>query len=274
MKRLSISTIIGLGIGVLCVISGIYQAGSFRSFYNLPSIFIIIGGTTGAVITSFPPKQLKTLGAVIRKGFRKERVDFSKDIQTIVEISTYARSKGTLALEDLADQYASDPFLRKGILLIADGVSKESLVSSLKTEIYYMKKRHQSGHAMMDMIADSVTSLGLLGTYVGLIPMLEHLEDPASLGPLMAVELVSSFYGAFISYVVFGPLANRLKTMTADEVLRDTLIIEGLAAILEGQNPRAIEERMVSSLTKKQARKMGRRKANRDPIPLNSKGVA
>lgn len=274
MKRLSVSTVIGLGIGVMCVVMGIATSGNFRSFYNLPSLFIIVGGTVGAVVTSFPPKQLKMFVPVFLKGFRRQKADFGKDIQTIVRISTYARKKGTLALEDIAEEYRDDHFLYKGLLLIADGVGRETLIGNLKDEIYYMKKRHQSGYAMMDMVADSVTSLGLMGTYVGLIPMLQHLEDPASLGPLMAVELVSSFYGAFLSYVIFGPVAHRLRMMTADEVLRDTILLEGLAAVQEGQNPREIEERLMSALTMKQTRRMGSRKRGKDPIQVDFKESA
>lgn len=273
MKRMGLSTIIGLGIGALCVVIGIYQSGNFRSFYNLPSLLIIVGGTAGAVVTSFPPNKLRTLGPVIRKAFQKNKTDFVKDIQTIVEISELIRAKGILALESVSEKYKDDAFLYKGILLITDGYNKENLVADLKSEVFFMKKRHAVGHAMMDMIADSVTSLGLLGTYVGLIPMLEHLEDPASLGPLMAIELVSSFYGAFISYVIFGPLANRLKMMSSDEVLRDMLLMEGFVSILDGKNPRVIQEHLLSSLTKKQAKRLGR-KGKKELLNFNPKEVA
>ena len=273
LRRISISTFVGVGIGLFCVIYGINGAAeSLNSFINPPSFFIIVGGAVGSLITSFPAQKVKTLGAVIKSAFIHDQVNFSEDIQTIVEISQFARSKGTLALENKAEQYEKDHFLHKGVLLIADGVSKEYLVTSLKSEISHMKKRHATGHAMMNMIADSATSLGLLGTYIGLIPMLENLSDPASLGPLMALELVSSFYGAFISYVVFTPLANRLKAFSADEVLRNNLIIEGLVAVQEGQSPRVIEERLMGALTKKQAKKMIRKKDRKEPI--NFKEVA
>ncbi|HBM81308.1 MAG TPA: motility protein A, partial [Clostridiaceae bacterium] len=100
-----------------------------------------------------------------------------------------------------------DKFLKKGILLIIDGADKDQLRETLETEIYFMQQRHQKGHAMLDMIASTVTSLGLLGTYIGLIPMLVKLDDPTKLGPLMAIELVTSFYGAFFAYVIFSPMS-------------------------------------------------------------------
>ncbi|WP_159459738.1 motility protein A [Scatolibacter rhodanostii] len=267
-KGVSISTIIGLAIGMFCVVYGIMGAGHIGSFINAPSFFIIVGGSVGSVVTSFPGSKLKNFGAVLRSAFYTPKINLPKDIQTLVEISSFARSKGTLALENLADEYSHDAFLHKGILMIADGTSKETLVTNLKSEISYMKKRHTTGQAMVSMFGDNATSLGLLGTYIGLIPMLENLENPASLGPLMALELVSSFYGAFISYVVFTPLANRLKAFSADEVLRNNLIIDGLVSIQEGQSPRVVEERLLGALTKKEAKKMSKTKQKKDPIKL------
>ena len=267
-KIISISTIVGLGIGCYCVFSGILELGKLGSFINVPSLFIIVGGAVGSVVTSFPGNKLKTLGGVIKSAFVTNKINVAEDISTLVDISVFARSKGTLALESLAEEYEQDHFLHKGILMIADGVSKETLVSTLKSEISHMKKRHAVGHAMMDLTADSATSLGLLGTYIGLIPMLENLEDPASLGPMMAIELVSSFYGAFINYVLFAPLSRRLKTFSAEEVTRDELIIEGLVAIQEGQSPRVIEERLSGALTRKEAKRMSKKRGKKEPINL------
>ncbi|WP_042081646.1 motility protein A [Caproiciproducens sp. R1] len=272
MKKPAVSTIIGFGIGIFCIISSIKMSGNFSSFLNWPSVFITVGGTTGAVVVSFPPRKLRTLGHVMKKAFKKEQYDFVKDIQTIVSLSEIARSKGLLALEDSASKYADDEFLQKGILLIADGVGEDVLKKALRSEIYFAKKRHQDGHAMLDMIANTSTSLGLLGTYIGLIPMLENLEDPTKLGPLMAIELVTSFYGAFIAYVVFMPMSKRLKVMSTDEALRKEFLLEGLTSIMEGKNPRTIQENMISCLTKKDVKKMG--SVSKQIRELKMKGVA
>ena len=111
---------------------------------------------------------------------------------------------------------------------------------------------------MIDMIAATAPSLGLLGTYIGLIPMLQNLEDPTKLGPLMAIELVTSFYGAFLAYVIFGPMSKRLRSMSADEMTRKELFLEGLLAIEAKQNPRMIIETLTAYLTKKEAKSMKR----------------
>lgn len=252
MKRISWTSFFGLGLGLFFVIQGIIESHSAHLFWNVPSFLVIIGGTIASLIFSYPGAYLKTLPVVIAKGFKAQKLDYSKDIQNIVEISILARKNGVLSLENIAKDYDDDPFFQKGVQMIADGFSKDALMKQLKSEIYYMKQRHYIGIDMVDMIANTVTSLGLMGTYIGLIPMLNHLDDPASLGPLMALELVSSFYGCFISYVIFSPLARRLKGMNKAEILRNTLIMDGLCEVLEGKNPKLIEELLSVSLTKKQ----------------------
>lgn len=123
-------------------------------------------------------------------------------------------------------------------------MDEEQLRNLLEGSTYFMKQRHQKNASMFDMIGATAPALGLLGTYVGLIPMLNNLDDPASLGPMMALELVSSFYGAFIAYVIFSPLAKRLKNMSKEEVIRRDILIEGLASIQQGKNPNLIKEEL------------------------------
>jgi chemotaxis protein MotA len=238
------STWIGLIIGVGCIAISIMASGDIRTFLNLPSFCITIGGTVGAVVLSFPVDRLKTLRPVMKKAFINEKFDVEKDIDTIVSLAEITRKEGFLALEDTVDEITDDKFLKEGIMLIIDGADKDQLMESLQTEIYFMKQRHKKGWEMLDMIGSEVTSLGLVGTYVGLIPMLINLEDPTKLGPLMAIELVTSFYGAFLAYVIFLPMSKRLKVMNANEVTRKELFIEGLMAIEESQNPKVIRERL------------------------------
>ncbi len=238
------STLVGVIVGVSFVVGSVIVTGQPGSFWNLPSAFIIIGGTLGVVITSFPPHRLKTFGTVIKKAFEKHENDIEEDILTLVKFAELSRKEGLLALEDFVDEYTDDDFVKRGILLIVDGADEEQLRNSLEGATYFMKKRHQKGAAMLEMIAATSPALGLLGTYVGLIPMLNSIEDPATLGPMMALELVSSFYGAFIAYVIFSPLAKRLKFMSKEEESRRELLIEGLAAIQLGKNPKLIKEEL------------------------------
>ncbi len=235
---------VGLILGISFIVGSVIASGEPGSFWNLPSAFITIGGTLGAVIIAFPPARLKTLGAVIKKAFAKDQFDIKEDIFTLVAIAEVSRKEGLLALEDIVDQYTDDNFVKRGIQLIVDGADEEQLRNLLEGSTYFMKQRHQKGAAMLNMIAATAPALGLLGTYVGLIPMLNNLEDPTKLGPMMALELVSSFYGGFIAYIIFSPLAKRLKAMSGEEESRRELLIEGLAAIQQGKNPKLIKEEL------------------------------
>jgi len=231
------------------------MSGDIMTFLNWPSVFITIGGTLGALIVSFPLERIKKLPAIMKKTFVNEEFNLAADIESIVGLAEVARRNGLLALEGVIDQHTKNDFLKKGVLLLVDGVDRDHLRAFLQTEIYYMQQRHKKGYAMIDMIASTAPALGLLGTYIGLIPMLQNLEDPSKLGPLMAVELVTSFYGAFLAYVIFAPMSKKLKAMNEDEATRKEILTEGLTAIQEGRNPRLIREELTACLAKDPKRK-------------------
>jgi len=260
MRRISKLALVGFAIGIINILYSIKLSGDLSTFLNWPSVFITIGGTLGAVVVSFPWKRLKTLGAVMKKAFVNDKYDLKKDIDTIVALSEVFRREGLLALEEVIDQYTDDEFLKKGVLLLVDGADKDQLRTLLQSEIYFTQQRHRKGHAMLDMIASTAPSLGLLGTYIGLIPMLQNLEDPTKLGPLMAIELVTSFYGAFLAYIIFAPMSRRLKAMSEDEITRKELIIEGLTAIQEGKNPRIIRAELITCISKQDAKGMSQQR--------------
>ncbi|MBS5934352.1 MAG: MotA/TolQ/ExbB proton channel family protein [Clostridiales bacterium] len=241
MLKYGKSTFIGLIISISFVVGGMIATGHAQSFWNVPSAFIIMGGTAGAVVIAFPPKRLKTLVPVMKRSLKKDEFDIKEDILALVKIAEISRKSGVLSLEDSVGEYTDDPFIKKGVLLIVDGADEEQLRNLLEGSTYFMKQRHQNGAAMLSMIAATAPALGLLGTYVGLIPMLNSLDDPTTLGPMMALELVSSFYGAFIAYVIFSPMAKRLKLMSKDEESRRELLIEGLVSIQQGKNPNLLK---------------------------------
>lgn len=245
-KILGISTLVGLLINLGFMLSGVVSTRQPELFWNTPSFFIIIGGTLGAFVTAFPPDRLKTFGSVLKKAFTKNDFNIKEDISNLINLSEVSRREGLLALDDHLDEYFDDDFIKKGIMLIVDGADEEMLRNQLEGATYFMKKRHQKGASMLDMLAITAPALGLVGTYVGLIPMLTNVNDPNALGPMMALELVSSFYGGFLANVIFGPLAKRLKNMSREEVERRELLIEGLAAIQQGKNPKILKGELLA----------------------------
>ncbi|HKM33117.1 MAG TPA: MotA/TolQ/ExbB proton channel family protein [Lachnospiraceae bacterium] len=246
MLKLGKSAVVGLIISVGFVVGGVIATGMVGAFWNLPSAFIIVGGTVGSIVIAFPFKRLKTLGPVMKRALLKDNNDTKEDIITLVKLAELSRREGLLSLEEYVDQYTDDDFIKWGVMLIVDGSDEEQLRNLLEGSTYFMKQRHSKGSAMLGMIAATAPALGLLGTYVGLIPMLNSLDDPTILGPMMALELVSSFYGAFIAYVIFSPMSKRLKIMSQEEVSRREILIEGLACIQQGKNPRLIKDELLA----------------------------
>lgn len=267
MSRLSKSTLIGIIMNVTFMVSSIFISHHQKMFVNFPSLFITVGGTLGSCVMAFPPKRLKELWPTIKKAFTRDDYDVQEDINTLVTFSEISRREGLLTLEDIVEEHTDDEFIRRGIRLIVDGADEDQLRNALEGAMYFMKQRHQKGAALLDMIAATAPALGLLGTYVGLIPMLNSLDNPETLGPMMALELISSFYGSFIAYVLFSPLAKRLKIMSGEEESRKEVLIEGLAAIQQGKNPKLIREELYAYMNIKEEKEV----EDREPVRVGLK---
>ncbi len=273
-KSFALTTSLGLAGGIFCVALAIAEGGeeNIGLFINIPSLLIIVGGTICVLIMSFPFSVLRTLGSVMKQAFVLDKHEPLDDIETLVELCDVSRRKGLLALETFANE-TTDPFLKKGLNLLVDGGDREDVESALQREIQHSQRRHGDGIAMVSMIASTAPGLGLVGTYVGLIPMLVNMMDPDKLGPMMAIELVSSFYGGFIANVIFSPLAKRLQRNSAMEKARNVLLMDGLLAIRNGKNPRLLREELMSHLTKRQAAKgEAKRKGNAGDRSAGSSG--
>ncbi len=246
MKKISFTTLLGFLLGLGFIAAAMLESHQIELFWNLPSVYMILGGTFATLITVFPPARLKLFFPTMKRAFVHNKIDLRQDIEDIVELSKEVRSKGLMVLENLAQQHTDDKFLYEALLLMADGVNSEELKEHMEGVIYFTKKRHSKSAAMVDMVAAVAPSLGLVGTYVGLIPMLSNLDDPTSLGPMMAIELVSSFYGGLLANIVFGPIARRLKIIAAEEADRNEFVLVGLLSIHEGKNPKVIESNMMA----------------------------
>ena len=244
MSRFINTSFIGLILGVFFIISAMVTSGHVDLFYNVPSALMIFGGTAAAFVMAFPPKTLKTFGSVFLKAFRKDDYDLKGDIVSLIRCAEISRKNGLLALENHVDDLTRDEYLKMGIRYIIDGTDEEQLRNIMEGATHFMKLRHAKSAAMLNMIGATAPALGLLGTYVGLIPMLNNLDDPTTLGPMMALELVSSFYGAFVANIIFSPLGKKLVAMDKEEAFRRELLLEGLIGIQQGKNPSMIKEEL------------------------------
>lgn len=247
---MDLATIIGLVAGIFFIVWGI-GFGELASFVDIPSVLITVGGTFAATVIQYPASKLKEVIKVIVVAFRAREEDPAQLIQALVGYAVRARREGLLALESETNA-ATDPFLRKGLGLVVDGTDPEMVRSILETDISFLEERHKTGAQLLETVAFYAPAFGLVGTLIGLILMLGQLNDPTSIGPAMAVALLTTFYGSVMSNLIFLPLAGKLKVRSAEEILRKEVMIEGILAIQAGEGPSVITEKLNSFLAPKQ----------------------
>lgn len=244
---MDIMGILGVLLGFLSQIIGILMGGSLLDYWDPSSVFITIGGTFFAAMANYNFKTFKTIGKLYAIALSKDKSDFKNSIQTLIHLANVARKDGVLALESEAEALG-DEFLKKGILLVVDGSDPELVKNILQTELSFIEERHGNGQAMLNSMAAYAPAFGMAGTLIGLINMLRELDDPDSLGPAMAVALITTFYGVILANLCFTPIAGRLKEKTANEIMQKEMLIEGILSIQAGENPRVIEEKLKAFL--------------------------
>jgi chemotaxis protein MotA len=249
---LELGTLIGLILGTLFILASIFilgefQIGAWAEFFDAPGLMIVIGGSLAAGLISAKLKNFigsfKAVGII----FKPPVLDPAGAIDTVVQLANTARKEGVLALEESAANM-EDQFLKKGIMLIVDGTDPELVKGIMETELGYTDERHGGVASFYENLATYAPSWGMIGTMVGLILMLGQLEDPSTLGPMMAVALITTFYGCILANFFFNPIASKLKDISKEEILFKTVMVEGMLSIQAGENPRIIEEKLKSFL--------------------------
>lgn len=240
---MDIATIIGLILGIGFTVLGITSSGDLGAFWDAGSVMIVLGGTFAATLLAYPLSSLLSVGKVFQKAFLHKEVSVNNIIVDIIELANVARKEGLLSLEEYGAKL-DDEFLKKGIMLIVDGTDPELVRNILETELVFLEERHGQGQGMLEAMGAYAPAFGMIGTLIGLVNMLKDLDDPDTIGPSMAVALITTFYGSFLANVLFLPLAQKLKIRSKSEVLVKELMIEGLLSIQAGENPRIIEEKL------------------------------
>jgi chemotaxis protein MotA len=253
---LEITTALGIAIGLACIVATILLPGANISDYVDPaSVFIVLGGVIASTIVAYPMKTLKNLIKVMSKAFKARKIDLPNDIDMIINVANVARRESILAIEESVREL-NDPFFLKGALLVVDGIDPELVREVMEMELSYIKDRHSGSQAVILQMSSFSPAYGMIGTLIGLINMLGNLTDMDSLGPNMAIALVTTFYGVILANLVFTPIAKKLKMMGDDEILRDELLLEGILAIQAGENPTLIRERLNAFLPHSQLEKL------------------
>lgn len=240
------TTVLGMILAFGLVISGILSGSHLLIFLDVPAALIVFGGVTGATLVSFPPRQMVNFFRILRKAFVTQP-DPGTVIPYMMDLAARARREGILALEPLLKN-VEDSFLRKGLQLTVDGLEPESIREIMQTEISYLEDRHETGAAVLQTMGTLAPALGLVGTLIGLVQMLQKMSDPTTIGPAMAVGLVATFYGVISANLLFIPLANKLRHRSKEEILLRDVMLEGILCISKGENPRILAEKMNSYL--------------------------
>jgi len=251
MKRTDLLTPIGIFVGVTMILVGIFTKGGFASvttFLQITSVIIVLGGLLAALFVNFNLQEMKVTGRVLKEAFNRDEEDLRSLIQLFVRLSERARREGLLALETDLEE-VEDPFIKKGILLSVDGIEPEVINDILNAEITAIEERHARGRAVFEKAAEYAPAWGMIGTLIGLVLMLNNLTNPATLGPNMAVALLTTLYGTILANLVFQPIAGKLENKTDAEVFKKQVIIEGVIGVQSGQNPKILEEKLSAFLS-------------------------
>ncbi len=257
---MDIATLGGIGMCIGLVMFGIIQSGggpaAIASFIDIPSAIITIGGTIGCIITmnTIPDviKYIKAVGVVMKS----PTINEPETIKKVIELSNVARKEGLLALEEAA-QSLDEEFMKKGVLLIVDGTDPELVRGILETDLVCVEARHAKVIGFWEQMAAMGPAWGMIGTLIGLINMLGNLSDVSTVGPNMAVALITTLYGSLIANWLATPIANKMRNNNALESTLKEVMIEGLLSIQAGENPRVIEEKLKSFLSPEQRAAMG-----------------
>lgn len=248
---MDIASLIGL---VLClaltlwaIISGAGVSGLINNFVDGQSVMITLGGAFGAVLASNSLKDfiggLKSFTLI----FKSPTLNTPDMIQKIIDLSNVARKEGLLSLEEAASDL-DDQFMKKGILLIVDGTDPELVRAIMETELTSIEGRHKKKITFWENVGSMGPAWGMIGTLVGLVNMLQNMDDASSIGPAMSVALLTTLYGSLLANWICSPVANKLKANNAAEMMVKEITIEGLLSIQAGENPRVIEEKLKSFL--------------------------
>lgn len=240
----------GIGLVLMCgliTVSILMGGMGIGPYVDYPSIVIVCGGTLGAVLAAFPVAAIKEAMKAGKATLMPVKVDAAATVKLLEELSQRARREGLLSLEEAAEA-ADDEFLKRGLRMMVDGHEPSAIESVLFGEIDKLDERHKGSIAVYDAVAAYAPGMGLIGTLIGLVQMLQNMSDPTAIGPAMAVALLTTFYGAILANVFGTPLANKLKLRNAEEVAQKELIAQGLMSILGGENPRFMVERLNATL--------------------------
>ncbi len=246
--RFDLATVLGLVSGFGLLIGALTLGGSPGAFIDAPSFLIVIGGTFGITTMCFSLSEIARTPMVLMRAIIQTSPDAKFATYRMLRLAEIARKEGLLELDDILSDLDEEPFVRKALLMAVDGVPANEITAVLERDVDEMMRRHINAAGILRKAADVAPAMGLIGTLIGLVQMLGNLEDPSSIGPSMAVALLTTFYGAVLATMVFSPLAAKLERNSAEETLVANIYVLTAQSICRKENPRRLEVMLNSML--------------------------
>ncbi len=244
-------TLLGIIAGFGLIISAMIIGGSPWDFVNLQSVLIVLGGTIAITVVSFSVKDLTQIPSALWRMMSYKTNDPQEVGVTMIKIAEKARSGGVIALDQVSKTLDDEPFLQKGLELAIDGAKPEEIETILKQEIYSNATIQSKSVDLLRRSAEVAPAMGLIGTLVGLVQMLGNLSDPSTIGPAMAVALLTTFYGAILAHMVLIPLSSKAERNSHNESTLNLLYLTGVLSIGREENPRRLEMQLNAMLPQK-----------------------
>ena len=240
---MDIATLLGVISAFGLVLIAIFMGGGLGLFINAPSAMIVIGGTLGTTMINYPLKDILKVMSVVKNALFAKETAFAQLIQHFVNFANKSRREGILSLESEIKSVKGE-FLKKGIQLSIDGLEPDEIREILEIELDFIRSRHELGAEIFMTMGTFAPALGMIGTLIGLVQMLQTMDDPSSIGPAMAVALLTTFYGSMMANLVCIPIAGKLKTRSKEEVMAKEMTIQGVISLSNGDNPRILEQKL------------------------------
>lgn len=239
--KVDFATIIGLVVALSLIGAALVFGGSVAAFFNIPAAFIVIGGTIAVTSISYAGDDLAKAWSIIRSSIFYRVRDADVVARQLMDLSVISKQKGPLALAQIEDELSKDQYIALSMRYIADGYKTEDIGQILNHDLEALIDRHKKGASIVRRASEVAPAMGLIGTLVGLVQMLSKLNDPTSIGPAMAVALLTTFYGAVLGTVFLAPMAAKLERNAAHDVMIKDLILTASLAISKQEHPRKLE---------------------------------
>lgn len=243
---MDLATIGGIVVGFgSLIVAFLLEGGVMGSLFTLSAFMIVFGGTIGATVTSFSKEELKTIPALFREAFVERHYEIQGLIKEMVQLANMARREGLLSLEQRL-RNVEDPFVRRGLQLVVDGVESSRLRDMLETEIYCAKQRAKIGIDIFQVAGGYAPTMGIIGTVMGLVNVLGNIDNPSEIGPAIAVAFLATLYGIASANLLWLPIAAKLKSRDKKEILYKELALEGIMSLQAGEASSLMKEKLLA----------------------------